>query len=168
MSISPLKFEVQRYAVLRERLLTAFPDADADTIRDTLEGISDLNELIVEVVRSALIDEALQAGLRSRLDDMKERLSRLEQREIKKRQLLLESMAEIGLTKLEQPDFTLSVRAGAPSLVVVSESEIPSDFWLPQPPKLNRQALLAELKRGSQVPGAQLGNPKPVLTVRTK
>jgi len=71
MSISPLKFEVQRYAVLRERLLTAFPDADADTIRDTLEGISDLNELIVEVVRSALIDEALQAGLRSRLDDMK-------------------------------------------------------------------------------------------------
>jgi hypothetical protein len=64
MSISPLKFEVQRYAVLRERLLTAFPDADAETIRDTLEGISDLNELIAEVIRSALIDEALQAGLR--------------------------------------------------------------------------------------------------------
>ena len=78
MSISPLKFEVQRYAVLRERLLTAFPDADAETIRDTLEGISDLNELIAEVIRSALIDEALQAGLRSRLDDMKERLGRLE------------------------------------------------------------------------------------------
>ena len=38
-------------------------------------------------------------------------------------------MAEIGDTTLEQPDFTLSVRAGAPSLVVVvSESEIPSDL----------------------------------------
>jgi len=60
---------------------------------------------------------------------LKERLSRLEQREIKKRQLVRESMAEIGDTTLEQPDFTLSVRAGAPSLVVVvSESEIPSDL----------------------------------------
>jgi hypothetical protein len=60
---------------------------------------------------------------------LKERLSRLEQREIKKRQLVLESMAEIGDTTLEQQDFTLSVRAGAPSLVVVvSESEIPSDL----------------------------------------
>jgi len=46
---------------------------------------------------------------------LKERLSRLEQREIKKRQLVLESMAEIGDTTLEQPDFTLSVRGRAVS-----------------------------------------------------
>ena len=34
--------------------------------------------MIAAVIRSALVDEALQAGLRYRLDDMRERLSRLE------------------------------------------------------------------------------------------
>jgi hypothetical protein len=61
-----------------------------------------------------LIDEALQTGLRSRLEDMRGRLSRLEQREINKRQLVLEAMSEVGLAKLEQPDFTVSLRSGVP------------------------------------------------------
>ena len=77
-------------------------------------------------------------------------------------------MTEVGLSKLEQPDFTASARAGTPALVVISEQTIPSVYWLPQPPKLDRQALLGVLKRGDPVPGTQLSNPKPVLTVRTK
>ena len=168
MNVSPLRFEVHRYGLLRERLLQAFPRTDDETIRDTLEGITTLNELIAEIIRSALIDESLQTGLRSRLDDMKERLSRLEQRGVKKRQLALEAMSEVGLTKIEQPDFTLSLRAGPPSLVVIAESDIPKDYWVPQPARLNRQALLNELKRGAEVPGVQLSNIKPTLTVRTK
>jgi len=77
-------------------------------------------------------------------------------------------MTDVGLKKLEQPDFTASTRAGIPSLVVVSDDVIPDTYWVPQPPKLDRQALLAELKRGGEIPGAQLGNPKPTLAVRTK
>jgi Siphovirus Gp157 len=52
--------------------------------------------------------------------------------------------------------------------VVVAEEIIPEAYWLPQPPKLDRQAMLGELKRGIEIPGAQISNPKPVLTVRTK
>jgi aspartyl-tRNA synthetase len=114
------------------------------------------------------VDEALRAGLRLRIDDMKERLSRLELRAAKKRQLALEAMSEAGLAKLEQPDFTASARAGSPALVVVAEATIPEVYWLPQPPKLDRQALLGELKRGIEIPGAQMSNAKPVLSVRTK
>ena len=77
-------------------------------------------------------------------------------------------MSEVGLAKLEQPDFTASIRAGVPSVVVTAEDAIPGDFWLPQPPKLDRQSLLRELKRSVEVPGAQLSNSKPVLSVRTK
>ena len=135
---------------------------------DTLEGITNLHEMIAAVIRSTLVDEALCAGLRLRLDDMKLRMMRLEERAAKKRTLVLEVMTEVGLNKLEQPDFTASARTGIPSLVVTAEEMIPPDYWLPQPPKLDRQTLLAELKRGDLIPGAQLGNPKPVLTVRTK
>jgi Gp157 protein len=155
-------------SLVRERLLQQYPETDDETIRDTLEGITDLHEMIAAVIRSALVDEALHAGLRFRVDDMKERLSRLELRAAKKRQLALEAMTEGGRAKLEQPDFTASARAGTPALVVVAEGAIPKVYWLPQPPKLDRQALLGELRRGADIAGAQLSNPCPVLTVRTK
>jgi|GEM_PF-2529015 hypothetical protein len=92
---------------------------------------------------------------------MKERLSRLQQRASKKRQLGLAAMTEVGLSKLEQPDFTASVRAGSPALVVIAEDRIPAAYWLPQPSKLDRQAILGELRRGIEIPGAQMSNPKP-------
>ena len=124
--------------------------------------------MIAAVIRSALVDEALQLGLRTRIEDMRQRLTRLAERGLKKRQLALEAMNEAGLRKLEQPDFTASARAGSPALVVVSEGDIPETYWVLQSPKLNRQALLADMKRGDEIPGVQLGNPKPILTVRTK
>ena len=163
-----IKAEIPKHQLLRQRLLAEFPTIDEETLADTLEGITNLHEMIAAVIRSTLVDQALCAGLCLRLDDMKLRMMRLEERAAKKRTLVLEVMSEVGLGKLEQPDFTASVRAGTPSLVVTSEDVIPEVYWLPQPPKLDRQTLLAELKRGDPIPGAQLGNPKPVLTVRTK
>ena len=80
-------------------------------MRDPQKGITELHEIIAAVIRSALVDEALHAGLRFRVDDMKERLSRLDLRANKKRELALHAMSEVGLTKLEQPDFTASTRA---------------------------------------------------------
>jgi hypothetical protein len=76
-------------------------------------------------------------------------------------------MTEVGLAKLEQPDFTASARAGSPALVVVAEDHVPNAYWVPQPPRLDRQTMLGELKRGVEIPGVQLSNPQPVLMVRT-
>jgi len=163
-----LSLEKSKYIQVRERILFGWPQVDEETLNDTLEGITDLHEMIAAVIRSALVDEALQSGLRQRLDEMRERLSRLEQRSKKKRELCLEAMTEVGLKKLEQPDFTVSARAGLAALVVVEENLIPETYWVPQQPKLDRQSLLADLKRSVEVPGAELGNPRPVLSVGTK
>jgi hypothetical protein len=163
-----LSLEVTKYQLLKERLRSEYPQPDDETLQDTLEGITELHEMIAAVIRSALVDEALQVGLRSRLEHMKKRLTRLEWRGEKKRQMALEAMSETGLKKLEQPDFTASVRSGSPMLVIVSVGDIPPAYWVPQPPRLDRQSLLADIKRGDEVPGVQLGNAKPILTVRTK
>jgi hypothetical protein len=160
--------ELQIFTLLRQRLMDAYPNLDDDTIRDTLEGATSLFELLANILRSAVLDEALQVGLRSRIDDMKERLDRLEHRSTKKRQIALEAMTEAGLKKLEQPDFTASIRTGSPAVVITSETLIPESYWVPQRPKLNRQALLSELKQGAQIPGAQLSNTASILSVRTK
>ena len=165
---APAATEAFKYQSLKQQILTIYPDLDDETLADTLEGITDLHEMIAAVIRSALVDEALQTGLRTRLEEMRQRLARLEERGAKKRQLALEAMCEAGLKKLEEPDFTASARAGLPPLVIVAEPEIPEPYWVPQPPKLDRQSLLADLKRGAVIHGAQLGNPKPCLAVRTK
>ena len=166
--LEAVKSEIPKYLLLKQRLLATYEYLDEETLADTLEGITDLHEMIAAVIRSALVDEALQTGLRTRLEDMRERLTRLEKRGAKKRQLALEAMCNAGLKKLEQPDFTVSARAGPQPLVIVAENVIPQSYWVPQPPKLDRQSLLSDLKRGDAIPGAQLGNPQPCLAVRTK
>src|SRR5215471_8101451 len=151
MMYTPLKLETVKHQALEQRLLDTWPDCDEETLRDTLEGITDLHEMIAAVIRSALVDEALQAGLRTRIEDMRQRLTRLAERGLKKRRLALEAMNEAGLKKLEQPDFTASARVGAPPLVINSETDIPENYWIPQPPKLDRQTLTSDLRRGDQV-----------------
>ena len=163
-----ISIETTKHHLARERLLADYPNIDEETLCDTLEGITNLNEMIAAVIRSALVDEALQSGLRTRLADMKSRLARLEERASKKRQLALEAMTEAGLKKLEQPDFTASARAGLPALMVLEEDLVPEGYWVPQSAKLNRQSLLADLKRDVHIPGTELSNAKPILSVRTK
>jgi hypothetical protein len=77
---------------------------------------------------------------------MRQRLIRLEERGSKKRQLALEAMCEVGLKKLDQPDFTASARSGVPSLIIVSEELVPAPYWVPQPPKLHRCNIIKYLK----------------------
>ena len=128
MLFHPIRFETSKYELLKTRLLADYPGLDGDCLLDTLDGITDLHEMIAAVIRSALVDEALQAGLRTRVEEMRQRLTRLAERGLKKRQLALEAMNEAGLKKLEQPDFTASARLGAPPLVVNSEQGCSSEL----------------------------------------
>ena len=94
-SIEPrLTAQLSCHKVLRGRLLGEIPDLDAETLADTLEGLTDLKEMLAELVRSALEDEALAAGLSTRLSDMKARLERFETRAKRKSQLALKTMSE--------------------------------------------------------------------------
>ena len=108
------------------------------------------------------------AGLSTRLCDMKARLERLETRAKRKRQLVLEAMTQAEIKRLEEADFTASLRQGAPALEVVAEDKIPVAYWKPQPAKLDRQGLLAALKNGVDIDGVALAAPTLQLSVRTK
>ena len=171
-SISPDKFavagELRNYADFRSQLLAEFPDLDSETLADTLEGLTDLREMLAEVIRSALVDEAMANGLSTRVSDMKVRLDRLEANAKRKRQLALQAMTEAGIPKLAEPDFSASLRQGSPSLEVIAEEKIPAAYWKPQPPKLDKQGMLSALKLGTEISGAALSEPQWQLSVRTK
>lgn len=157
------------HAYLREHLLAEYREAiDEETLRDTLEGISSLPEALAAVVRSYLDDLMVAAALGMRIGDMQERLSRIEARVEKKRATITQVMEKADIKKLEQPDFTASLRAVPPGLVVADETAIPEQYWKPQPAKLDKRGLLAALNAGQVVAGAALGNGGTTLSVRTK
>ncbi len=120
------------------------------------------------LIRAFLADEALASGLKGRIAEMQDRLERLQDRAAKRRQIVRETMAGLDLKKITAPDFTATLRPGTASLVVLDEASIPSIYWEPRDPKLDRATLTADLKHGTDVAGATLSNPEPVVSVRTR
>ena len=156
------------YSALRERLRVQDTSIDEQTLADTVEGLTDLHEIVSAIIRSALQDEALASGLKSRVEEMQTRLERLQDRASKRRQIAKDVMIELDLKKLTAPDFTASIRAGTPALMVIDEAVVPKIYWEPQAPRLNRQGLAADLKSGADIAGVTLSNPQPVLSVRAR
>ena len=163
-----VKSETALFTELRRRLTELHPDLDDQTLADTLEGATNLREALAALVRSALEDDALAKGLKMLVDAMKERLCRFEARATTKRIAALDVMKAADIQKFIEPDFTASLRAAPPSLVVLSETEIPSQFLIPQPPKIDRRSLLQAMTSGAAIPGVSLSAQYHTLSVRTQ
>ena len=156
------------YQTIRDRIIALEADIDEATLADTLEGLTDIHEVLAAIVRSALTDEALAEGLKGHIQRLQERLQRLTERGAERRRIARDAMVEVDIRKIAAPDFTVSVRAGSPALQVVDEAAIPEPYWEAREPRLNRAELLADLKRGIDVPGSLLSNPEPILSVRVR
>jgi hypothetical protein len=156
------------YRTIRDRLRAQDPQIDEQTLADTVEGLADLHEILMAVIRAALADQALATGLEGRIGEMLARRDRLQDRAAKRRQIAKDVMIELDLKKLSAPDFTASIRPGIPALMVIDEAAVPSISWEPREPRLNRQGLANDLKQGAEIAGVALSNPEPVLSVRTK
>jgi hypothetical protein len=163
-----LEFATVAYRAIHERIRAQDPHIDEQTLADTVEGLTDLHEIVAAIVRAALADEALATGLKGRIAEMQDRLARLQDCASKRRQIAKEVMLELEIRKITAADFTVSIRPGMPSLLVLDETAVPSLYWKPVAPRLDRQGLLNELKDGAEIKGVTLSGPEPVLSVRTK
>ena len=161
-----LSVEVQNYVVLRDALKVEFGDIDDETLEDTLEGVTDVKAIVAGIARSSLADEMLASALKQRIDEMRERLARIEAGRERKRELALTALRQMAIQKIVEPDFTVSVRSAAPAVEIIDEMSIPKEFWAPQEPKLNRGAIYKALKAGAAVPGAMMEQGAPVLAIR--
>jgi len=163
-----LEFASAAYRAIRDRIRAQDPQIDEQTLADTVEGLTDVHEILAAILRGALADEAMVTGLKCRVSEMQDRLDRLQERATKRRQIAKDVMVELDLTKLTAPDFTASIRAGMPALVVLNEDDVPKIYWQPGEPRLKRQKLAEDLKQGDEIAGVALADPEPVLSVRTR
>ena len=156
-----LTFAATTYRAIRDRIRAQDPQIDEQTLADTVEGLTDVHEILGAILRAALADEAMATGLKCRIADMEDRLGRLQDRAAKRRQIVKDAMIELDLN-------TASIRPGMPALMVLNEDAVPKTYWEPGEPRLRRQVLAQDLKGGAEVAGATLSNPEPVLSVRTR
>src|SRR4029077_14949980 len=131
--MTQLDFAAIHYRSLRDRIRAQDPQIDEQTLADTVEGLTDLHEIVTAIIRSALADEALATGLKSRMADMQERLDRLQDRASERRQIAKDVMRELDLDKDTAPDSAVSIHPGLPSLMVIDEAAVPSIYCNPVP-----------------------------------
>lgn len=163
----PAKHEATRYAGLKLRLIQEFGGEDDQAIRDTLQGMSDLEEMLAHCAREMETDEMFIAGCNARISEIKDRIERLRKRVDTKRRLISECMSEAGMQKISQPDFTLSMARRKPGVVITDPDQLPSEY---QRIKVepNKTKIGDALRAGTDVPGAMLGNSSLSLTIRRK
>jgi formylmethanofuran dehydrogenase subunit A len=98
-----------------------------------------------------------------RLDDRKARCKRGVET---LRAAIEQAMVMADINTLSLPTKTLSVSQRAGKAIVHSEADIPSEFFDPQPPKLNKSKLTKAVKERT-VPGASLSDGSISLTIRS-
>lgn len=160
-----LEREIKAAELMREHIKSLAGD-DADAIRDGIEGETNLHEMIAKMVKADGEDAALAEAIKTYQGQVANRKSRVEARIETRRALLATAMELAELSKLETPAGTISRKAVPAKAIVTDEHAVPSAFWTPQPPKLDKTALAAALRDGQEVPGAVLSNPQTTIAIR--
>ena len=62
--MNKLAFSRAHYHAVKLRIGEDHPDLDEETLADTVEGLTDLHDIVAAILRSAVTDEALGKGLR--------------------------------------------------------------------------------------------------------
>jgi hypothetical protein len=131
---------------------------DDEFAGDVVEAETNLNEAIEAAVQMLADDMAAIKGINDYIEKFTVRKERIKQRIEHMRTALGVALEQAGKKRFDHPAVTLSLRAVAPAVVVNEEGDIPAVYWEPQPPKLNKRALLKALKEHDKIPGATLSN----------
>jgi hypothetical protein len=153
-----------------ENLKIAHPELldDDEAWVATLESETDFNEILTTIVRRIEDTKALVIGTKDRFEELKSRKDRFEHRVETLRDLVFKIMHAADLAKVELPEATLSLRAGAQQLIGDAHPESLPDELCKISRDLNRTAIKEALKTGQTVPGFELSNSPPSLSIRIK
>jgi hypothetical protein len=143
---------------------------DDDALADLIEGETDALEAASRLLRWMGERQANSAALKAYEADLAGRRKRLDDGVSTARAALSRFMETVGLTKMERPEATLSLREAGPSVVYAIDFNpegLPEELrrWKCE---ADRPAVKAALEAGEVVPGATLNNGGTVLTVRVR
>lgn len=142
---------------------------DEETFLDTLDGETDVLDLLDREIEAEQNDRATVAAIKARMADLKARADRIDMRADAHRRAQLMIVKATGQRKIERPTATLSIRQGALSVAITDETAIPSQLCTVKTiTSPDKAAIRAQIEAGETVPGAELIRGDDTLSVRTK
>lgn len=135
-------------------------ELDEQTLTDTLEGLS--GELEVKATNVAMFIRNLESSaeqIKMAEKQMADRRKALEARADRVKQYLKDNMIRTGISKIDSPFFTLSIRNNPESVEVINQDMIPPEYFnVPPPPPavLDKMAVKKAIQSGVEVEGARL------------
>ena len=168
---TPVANAARIVAALRERLKTEYGLDDSDAaLEDTLEGASELPELLAMMARDAVRALDYHEAIEQRIRIMKERADRLEVRHDKIRLAISWALQEAGWKRIPAdalPDMSVTLSNGKRPLVIEREADIPTLFLrFKTVTEIKRKELREWLEDGNQLAAARLSGTQPVLTIK--
>lgn len=141
-----VKQQIEAAKLLKNNLKIMFKhgELDDETLHDTIEGETDLFEMVEALFDSMLRKQESVDGIKERQDKLSKRRSNLE-RSIRMDKAILLQAVMTAEQPLRLVEATLSKNAGKARLVVKEESEVAAKYWVDQDPVIDNAALKADL-----------------------
>lgn len=154
---APSSYAIQRAMSAAMEIISALPDDDDNALLlGTIEGETDVLEMLDRVVEQSIADNRLA-------DAARERAKRIAARADRAREIALRIIEALGVSPLERPIYTASLTHPRKPLVT-NPADLPKAYIRESP---DMHAIGKSLRAGEEVPGAVLSNPAPQLTIRT-
>lgn len=166
-SVRELQIQGEAAKVLLANIRDVVGDDD-EMIATAVEGETSLLEAISGGVDRIEELKAHREAIETRIKDLQVRRDRFEDQEARIKAAIHVAMGQAEQRKIELPQATISLRAVPPKAEITDEAAIPSKFWKPQDPKLDKKAVLDALKAKEDVPGASLSNGGETISIRVK
>lgn len=165
MTYDATKSALNKQAMAAANLLRELASDDDELNHDAVEGETDFFEAVQAALDEIDECEVLANGLDAKIAQLQTRFARITSRAETIRGLIEQAFAVAEIKSHVFPNATITQKSIAPRLIVSDESQIPSKFYKPQPPKLDRKALLAAVKEGP-VDGVELSNGGQTIQIR--
>jgi hypothetical protein len=150
-------------------ILDLCPDLELDEQLklSTLEGETELNEIVSLLLAENEDDEGNIAQVKAQIDIRRERIARFERRIDARKNAIVSLMDTAQITKLPLPEATVSLRTLRPSPKVADEAALP-DCFCKFVRKPDMEAIKGAFENGVPIPGVVISNGGASLTVRRK
>ena len=132
-------------------------EIDSETWFETLESIDEAIEDKAENYAKLIKNiEADIPGIDSEIKRLQQMKSTAQNKVKRLKENLQGSMEVVGKEKFKSGNFSFNIQNNPSSAQIPDESLIPKKYFVKQEPKLDRKAVLAALKEGTKVRGAEL------------
>ena len=146
-----------------------FPELFEDEILrgDMIEGETEAFDFLSLIVRKIGDNKSLAIGTAEYIKELSERKARIERRDEALRALAFRIMQTADLPKAELPEATLSIRRGAPKVLITDETALPAEC-LRTTVTPDKAAIKELLASGREISGAVMSNGEATLSIRVK